>query len=357
MRKWEEIKKGVVVLMIKELNLQNFTVFKNTEITFCDGINIIIGENGTGKTHLLKILYSFCECDAKNPDGLLALSDFARKLMNCFQIKDLTKLLRNPTVIVQKKESIKINITTGENNCSFVISPTGLGDSPWVIEGSGEVNKVVIPSVFIPAKEMLTHSRIEKDFLFRDLPFDITLIDILNKAGVSTVKSLPEGMLKVLDRIAGVIDGKVVYKNDRYYVEKPDGVLIEFAVEAEGFKKLGLIYRLIETGYLKEGSVLIWDEPEANLNPQLIPFLVDILLALEITGVQMILATHNYLLARYFELRKHTANQLLFYSLYKSNGSVLVENNYAFIDLEDNSISNAYDKLLDDVFEDIVSEE
>jgi ABC-type ATPase involved in cell division len=65
-------------------------------------------------------------------------------------------------------------------------------------------------------------------------------------------------------------------------------------MEAEGYKKFGLIYRLIETGYLEKGSTILWDEPEANLNPKMIPEIVRILLALSRHGVQVFFATHDY---------------------------------------------------------------
>lgn len=44
--------------MIKSLKLKNFTAFRNLEIDFSPKINVIIGENGTGKTHLLKAAYA-----------------------------------------------------------------------------------------------------------------------------------------------------------------------------------------------------------------------------------------------------------------------------------------------------------
>ena len=50
--------KGAEGMAIKSITLENFTVFKNTELDFCNGVNILIGENGTGKTHLLKLLYA-----------------------------------------------------------------------------------------------------------------------------------------------------------------------------------------------------------------------------------------------------------------------------------------------------------
>ena len=38
--------------MISQLQLKNFTAFTELAIDFSPGINIIIGENGTGKTQL-----------------------------------------------------------------------------------------------------------------------------------------------------------------------------------------------------------------------------------------------------------------------------------------------------------------
>jgi len=40
--------------MIKKLEVNNFTVFDNIIMEFGGGIDVFIGENGTGKTHLLK---------------------------------------------------------------------------------------------------------------------------------------------------------------------------------------------------------------------------------------------------------------------------------------------------------------
>ena len=51
----------VLSLNITQIKLENFTVFKNIEIHFSKGVNIFIGENGTGKTHILKLLYSACQ--------------------------------------------------------------------------------------------------------------------------------------------------------------------------------------------------------------------------------------------------------------------------------------------------------
>lgn len=48
-------------MKIKRIKFQNYTVFENQQMEFSPGINVIIGENGTGKTHLMKALYSACQ--------------------------------------------------------------------------------------------------------------------------------------------------------------------------------------------------------------------------------------------------------------------------------------------------------
>ncbi len=44
--------------MLKSLHLENFTVFPDVDLTFGKNLNIIVGENGSGKTHILKAAYA-----------------------------------------------------------------------------------------------------------------------------------------------------------------------------------------------------------------------------------------------------------------------------------------------------------
>lgn len=41
----------------------------------------------------------------------------------------------------------------------------------------------------------------------------------------------------------------------------------EFNLVAEGIRKMVLLWQLVKNGTLEKGSVLFWDEPEANINP------------------------------------------------------------------------------------------
>ena len=46
---------------VTKIKLENFTAFKDLEVEFSPGINALVGENGTGKTHLMKACYAACD--------------------------------------------------------------------------------------------------------------------------------------------------------------------------------------------------------------------------------------------------------------------------------------------------------
>ncbi|MCL2222570.1 MAG: AAA family ATPase [Oscillospiraceae bacterium] len=344
-------------MSIKSIQLRNFTVFNELSIELSSGVNVFIGENGTGKTHILKVLYAFCNHEQEGADDNAPIlhSAFDYWLKAYFQDVSYSKLFhRSFTDINTLIQNAPISISVGAQDeiYDFSIVDYNHDYRKHGIFGDSKAKKRT-PSVYIPAKEMLTHSGFEKDFLERNFPFDATLIDILNKAGMSTLKSLSSDMQKLLDEIVKIIGGRVIYQSDRYYIDKGQGVLVEFRAEAEGHKKLGLLYRLIETGNIKKGSVLLWDEPEANMNPKLMPIVSKILLELSRSGVQVFIATHDYNLMKYFSIAKKAEDNVIFFSLYKPENKsyVLCEHEDDYDTLTNNAIIDAEIRLLEDEIE------
>ena len=45
-------------MRVNRLAVRNFTVFGEADFKFSPGLNVLIGANGTGKSHVLKVLYS-----------------------------------------------------------------------------------------------------------------------------------------------------------------------------------------------------------------------------------------------------------------------------------------------------------
>ena len=48
----------VEMLVVKSLYIDKFKIFKKFEIGFNDNLSVIVGENGTGKTTILEVIYN-----------------------------------------------------------------------------------------------------------------------------------------------------------------------------------------------------------------------------------------------------------------------------------------------------------
>ena len=87
--------------MLKRLHLRNFTVFEDADFEFGPGLNVLVGANGTGKSHVLKVGYTLLydllhtiqasakdrQLDLENAHKNLqeARARLASKLINVFQ--------------------------------------------------------------------------------------------------------------------------------------------------------------------------------------------------------------------------------------------------------------------------------
>ena len=69
-------------MTLTRVRLEHFTAFKKLDLELSPGINVIVGENGTGKTHLMKVCYA--ACDVSKPGA-----SFADKLIDVFCPRDV----------------------------------------------------------------------------------------------------------------------------------------------------------------------------------------------------------------------------------------------------------------------------
>lgn len=340
-------------MSITKTYLKNFTVFKEEELEFSNGINVLIGENGTGKTHLLKSIYATCEISKKENRDIDIISDyfnvglskgeFFTRILKPLELKVYAK----DSKLIEEKQYLMGKLYLNLNNLGTSISGSD-EECSYEIGFPDKEQK----SIFIPAKEMLSHS---KGFLALnnkyDMPFDKTYVDIITNAELPETREVSELNQKLLDIISKIIDGKVIYENDTFYVLKTNGMKIEFSLEAEGLRKFALLWKLIRNGLIEADTILLWDEPEANINPELIPVLVDILLELQREGVQIFVATHSYNFAKYFEIKRKNSDKVLYHNLYKTENGVKSQSEEYFGKLKNNPIIEADSKLLDEVIE------
>jgi len=335
------------VMAIKSIDILNVMVFQRQDgdkfsdgfhLDFCNGINVLIGENGVGKTTILKMIYAAAQWSDEKTDvgktkGLADL--FSNSLKDTDKLKNADR----------KEDICYYRVSYEGHTFEYSLSHNGV----FSFDGWSGLN---IQSVFIPSAEMLSHS---KGFLAMNqkysMPFDGTQIDIIVNASLPETREIPESCRAVLKEISDAIDGTVVQEDDAFYVIKNDGRKIDFSLEAEGYRKLGLLWKLIRNGLLEKGTVLLWDEPEANLNPELYPLVANILLELQKNGVQIFIATHSYNFAKYLEIRRSRKEQVMFCNLYKEvPDAVSAVSAYKMEDLGPNHIMMADNQLLDEVY-------
>jgi predicted ATPase len=121
---------------------------------------------------------------------------------------------------------------------------------------------------------------------------------------------------------------------------------------AEGFRKAGMLLRLLETTAIQPGisGPLFWDEPETNMNPKLMRLLVEILLEMSRMDQQIIIATHDYVLLKWLDLQLLKTDHIRFHTLYQddSTGEIKVESVDSFSGIKKNAISNTFAELYDE---------
>lgn len=321
---------------IRKIFIKNITVFEDFELSFNEGINVIIGENGTGKTHLLKYIYTLTKFIGNEDDTKI---EIAKEFFNT-EPSNLVKI---------NQENSEIKIIYNEDQKLIYRIAKGIESKKYKenITFRGYIN---LKTIFIPAKDMLSHSKgflaLNNKFNF---PFDKTDIDIITNAELPEAKQISKIHQKILDKLSKAIEGTVVYENDTFYIVKSDNKKIQFSLESEGFRKLGLLYKLIRNGLIETDTILLWDNLEFNINPELIPLVVEILLDLQKEGVQIFISTHSYNLAKYFEIKK--SDNVMFHNLYKTESGIKAQSNRYFDELENNVIIEADSRLLDDVVE------
>ena len=323
-------------MKVSRIRLTNFLVFTGDtfNVEFSEGINVIIGTNATGKSTLLKCIYAACEFSNEKTHP-----NKARRFQDYFSSSK--RAIRE---INQKKADDDfgvVQVFCGENEFHYRAWDNGTLQDEWLTLG--------IKSILIPSKDMLSHSPgLVATSSKYGVPFDSTLMDILVNAQLWETNEVSSINQSLLDKISKVIDGEVIYEDDTFYVLKTSGLKVEFSLEAEGFKRFGLVWKLVRNGLLEKGSILLWDEPEASINPELIPVVVDILLELSRQGVQIFLATHDYNLMKYFNMARKADDQLAFFSLYKTESGIACEREDDYALLENNAIIDAEIMLIED---------
>ncbi|MDD2598106.1 MAG: AAA family ATPase [Kiritimatiellae bacterium] len=341
--------------MIKRLELKNLTVFTDLTLELSPKINVIIGENGTGKTHLLKAAYGLCTGAAlyKNKpeyseDELIIA--MTAKLLRLFMPLD-DKLGKMHHQGAADQASLTARFAGGQN-----ITTTFFNNSKaLVVQDCANYKQYQAEAVFIPTKEVLSFMKGFTSLYEKyGLSFDQTYQDICLLLDLPEVRpeTLHEKSKWAMSEIEGICGGRFVFYGGGKVTFKTENAEFSANSMAEGFRKAGMLSRLLETGAIQPGvsGPLFWDEPDSNLNPKLMELLVQILLELSRNGQQIILATHDYVLLKWFDLLidKGKEDHVRFHCLYHDpdTSEIKVTSTDDYLKITPNPIDEAFGFLI-----------
>ena len=327
-------------MTITRVKLENFTVFESLDLEPSPGINVLVGANGTGKTHLMKVCYAACDVSKDLPDR------FFVKLQKVFLPSGWS-----PHRLVRRWsdwESATLWVFRGESFLRDVIPKASVSLDP-LAQVSENWPNTPLEGVYIPAKDMLANAPgFRSLYAAREVHFEETYQDILDRAFLPPLRNPREFVpADVLGRLEAALGGKVTIHGEEFFLSGEQGE-IEFTLLAEGLRKLGLLWLLIRNGTLKPRAVLFWDEPETNLNPKLYGVVIDVLLELQRVGVQVFLATHDYVILRELDLQADEGDKVTFHSLFRNDeGEIASHSTEKFAEIHPNAILEAFDSIYD----------
>jgi ABC-type branched-subunit amino acid transport system ATPase component len=199
---------------ITHLALGNITAFSHFEEEFSPGINTFIGVNGTGKTHILKILYSACSITS----GEDLQKGFPSKIRSVFHPfnNDNNRLLKHP---LTTNTFIGVTITRDNNKILDFSTREALNLFSYELENEYGWQEEPLESTYIPVKEMLAHapgflSTVSK----RELAFEEVYTDIIKRAFLPKLKELPEDQAELVASLQKAIGGKVTQKGEYFFI-------------------------------------------------------------------------------------------------------------------------------------------
>lgn len=379
--------------MITRVEFENFTAFESLQLSLSPRVNVIIGSNGTGKTHLLKAIYGLGLAGqsppAKQSDKKLAAA-ISRKLLRVFS----TEEAKIGTLHSRGASSRARLSLLSSDDTRVAISFSGRSKVLQIDLNAGGSPPELQP-IFIPTKEVLSlvrgmrhpgYDRATVEMIFDDGYIDLAEL-LVRPSFEDDIPSLTEDprLSNIIRELVALVGGRYRWTESNAfsfepgrYEEKADpsrsesktaqayqdstvtrfvakgGQSISSGMTAEGYRKIGVLHRLLCNGSINPGTtgVLLWDEPEANLNPKLMKRLVQILLELSRNGQQIILATHDYVLLKWLDLlmeKKGKEDHVRFHVLQRQgdDGKMSVHSTDDYAQLVNTGISKTFGELYD----------
>lgn len=348
-------------MKITNLDLKNFMIFNHLDIQFSPNINIISGENSTGKTALLKVLYS---CIKGYSNTCMSKNDVTKENLENMLVSKLQGVFRPDKdaigrLVNRKQGSNRADIEMKfDNGSDFRIGFGNRQEKHIDILSTKILDMEKTSPIYIPPKEIISSTEnfvslyADYKIAFEETYYDLArLLERPLRRGANTAEQN-----RVMKSFEKIVNGSIVQKDKNFYLKVKGAGEFEMGLVSEGYRKLSTIMYLILSGSLSKDAILFWDEPETNMNPKMIKPMVDAIIELSKMGVQVFVTTHDYFVQQCFNMAATYLNyqnnpkkemQYNFISLYKSENGVECETAKHLFELEHNAVMEEFDELYD----------
>ncbi len=217
-----------------KFQLKNTRIIKEA-IVKIEGLSVIAGENDTGKSTVGKILF---------------------------------EKVREYILFNKKHENMTLNDDEILNFPIFI-------ETPYLLD---KFNYIKNTSILLQQNKL-------------NFPLSIEVTDLILRISQPQKKSKNS---KSFQYIKNIIGGEVYYdksKDDIFY--KKGNLLIEMYKTSNGIKMFGFFQMLLLNESIKEGTVLILDEPEVHLHPKWQLLLAEFIVTLVKTKIKVLVTSHS----------------------------------------------------------------
>lgn len=290
--------------MIKSISLEGYGPIQKLQFDGLKNINLLIGRNGSGKTILLKALYVAIKTIEQYRRGKDVRTDkeiLADKLHWTFQARTLGNLVK------KGEPSLKFHMSSQNETFEYSFGTSTIKSIQNLVNTFQ--SRPNDNSIFIPAKEILSLNNIIADSRNRyaEYGFDDTYFDLANALAPTTKGRNYKVFSKARYSLGQIIGGRLEYDTQQkeWIFRDNNNRKIEISLTSEGIKKLSIMEVLLGNHYLCDRSVIIIDEIEANLHPEMINRFLEIIVSLSKIGIQFFISTHSYFVIKNLYIIAH----------------------------------------------------
>jgi energy-coupling factor transporter ATP-binding protein EcfA2 len=202
--------------MIELVRLKHFTAFESLELRPAPGINVLIGENGTGKTHLMKVLYAACDISQSGktfPEKLVKLFlPHEERIGRLVKRRDSSSMCELEVVRQAAEQRLSIGLIFSSHTQSHTRVREQEQPIPW--------RSHPIHSVYIPVKDMMANAPgFRSLYALRQIHFEEIYSDILDRAFLNVLRGpMDPTRRRLLGILQDAMDGKVLAEGEAFFL-------------------------------------------------------------------------------------------------------------------------------------------